>query len=90
MNRMVLRARVSGDGVLHLHLPIGQTEADKEVQVTVEEAAPAFTGNRQPLSASDLLQSGRVGMWAERSDIGDSHEFTRRLREPAQTRRLTP
>ncbi len=85
MKRMVLTARVSSDGVLHLHLPIGQKEADKEVQVTVE-AAPS-SGKGRNLSASDLLYSGLVGMWAERSDIGDSREFARRLREQAQTRR---
>lgn len=85
MKRLVLTTRVSSDGVLHLHLPIGQTEADKEVQVTVE-AAPS-SGKRRSLNACNLLHSGLVGMWAERSDIGDSREFARRLREQAQTRR---
>lgn len=60
--------------------------ADKEVPVMVE-AAPPSLGNRRNLSACDLLHSGLVGMWAERSDIGDSREFARRLREQAQTRR---
>lgn len=40
MNRMVLRSTVSSDGVLHLALPIGIEEANKEVQVTVEAAIP--------------------------------------------------
>ncbi|HTU91635.1 MAG TPA: hypothetical protein VMF69_16245 [Gemmataceae bacterium] len=87
MKRMVVTARVSSDGVLHLHLPVGQTEADKEVQVTVETAVLSPQGNQQTLSACDLLHSGLVGMWAERSDIGDSREFARRLREQAQSRR---
>jgi len=39
------------------------------------------------LTAADLLQSGLVGMWADRTDIGDAREFARRLREHAQTRR---
>ena len=39
------------------------------------------------LTAADLLQSGLVGMWADRTDISDSREFARRLREEAQTRR---
>jgi hypothetical protein len=86
MKRMVVTARVSSDGVLYLHLPVGQTEADKEVQVTVE-AAPSSLGKRRNPSASDLLHSGLVGMWAERKDIGDSRKFARRLREQAQTRR---
>jgi hypothetical protein len=36
MSRIVLKAKVGGDGILHLALSIGKTEADKEVQVTVE------------------------------------------------------
>jgi hypothetical protein len=36
MTRVVAKARVSSDGILHLHLPIGMGEADKEMQVTVE------------------------------------------------------
>jgi hypothetical protein len=38
------------------------------------------------LTAGDLLNSDLIGMWADRTDIGDSREFARRLREQAQTR----
>lgn len=40
MNRIVVKSTVSSDGVLHLALPIGMEEANKEVQVTVEAALP--------------------------------------------------
>lgn len=40
-----------------------------------------------PMTAADLLQSGLVGLWADRTDMGDSREFARRLREQAQTRK---
>ena len=40
MNRMVVKSRVGSDGVLHLALPVGPEEADKEVQVTVESITP--------------------------------------------------
>ena len=40
MNRVVVRSRVGGDGVLHLDLPMGMEVADSDVQVTVESAAP--------------------------------------------------
>ena len=40
MNRMVVKSTVSSDGVLHLALPLGTEEANKEVQVTVESALP--------------------------------------------------
>jgi hypothetical protein len=36
MNRMVVHSRVGTDGVLHLAVPIGEAEADKEVQVTID------------------------------------------------------
>ena len=44
-------------------------------------------GEKRPMTAADLLQSGLVGLWADRADIGDSREFARQLRERAQTRR---
>lgn len=40
MNRMVVTSKVGSDGVLHLALPVGLEEADKEVQITVEPIAP--------------------------------------------------
>ena len=84
MNRVVVKSKVGSDGVLHLDLPIGLEDADREVQVTVEEA-----GTRE-MRATDLLQSDLVGMWEAREDIGDSREFARRLREQAQTRKAQP
>jgi hypothetical protein len=44
MNRIVLKSTVSGDGVLHLALPVGAEEANREVQVTVEPVPPAPEG----------------------------------------------
>jgi hypothetical protein len=38
-------------------------------------------------TAADLLASGLVGIWADRTDIGDSREFARKLRDDAQHRR---
>ena len=36
MNRMVLHLRVGSDGVLHITVPIGEEDADREVQVTID------------------------------------------------------
>jgi len=36
MNRMVLHSRVGSDGVLHITVPIGKEDADREVQVTID------------------------------------------------------
>ena len=57
-----------------------------------ELAATARTPPGEPAgppirTAADLLQSGLVGIWADRSDIGDSREFARRLRYEAEHRR---
>ncbi len=86
ITRITLKSRVGSDGVLHLHLPVGQAEADRDVQITVESIAPVTAAKPPTLTASDLLHSGLVGIWAQRTDIGDSRAFARRLREEAQTR----
>jgi len=41
---------------------------------------------KRPLTASDLLQSNLVGMWANRKEISDSLEFARQLRHTAEHR----
>jgi hypothetical protein len=40
MTRVVMKSRIGKDGVLHLDLPFGAGEADREVQVTVEPNPP--------------------------------------------------
>jgi hypothetical protein len=84
MNRIVVRTKVNSDGVIYLNLPVGTQEAGSDVLVKVE---PVVADAKSALSASDLVRSGLVGMWASRTDIDDNHAFARRLRERAQTRR---
>ena len=81
MVRIIVKSKVGSDGVLHLDLPVGQADADKDVLVTVEPSA------NSPMCAADLLNSGLVGIWAGRTDISDSREYARRLREESQVRR---
>lgn len=40
MNRIIIKSKVSIDGILHLNVPLGLNEADKEVRVTVDPVAP--------------------------------------------------
>ncbi|HBI45736.1 MAG TPA: hypothetical protein DDY78_23220 [Planctomycetales bacterium] len=47
-------------------------------------------GEQAVYTAADLLQSGLVGLWADRDDIGDSREFARRLRRQAENRHEAP
>jgi hypothetical protein len=44
---------------------------------------------RRQLTADALLQSGLVGLWADREDIGDSLDFARKLRKQAEHRRVS-
>jgi hypothetical protein len=44
MNRMVVHSRIGADGVLHLTVPIGKEQADREVEITIAPVAtPAMT-----------------------------------------------
>jgi hypothetical protein len=47
MNRIVVKSKVSRDGILHLSVPIGLDEAEKDVQVTVEPSTPATPMTRE-------------------------------------------
>ena len=40
MKRRVVTSKVGSDGVLHLALPLGVEEADKEIMITVDLAIP--------------------------------------------------
>jgi hypothetical protein len=40
MNRIVVKSRVDGNGILQLTLPLGSADADREVQITVEPVGP--------------------------------------------------
>ena len=42
---------------------------------------------KRPLTASQILRSGLVGLWKDREDIEDSSSYARQLREQAQKRR---
>lgn len=41
----------------------------------------------RPMSGKDLLNSGVVGLWAKRKDIGNSLTYAQKIRAQAQTRR---
>jgi hypothetical protein len=51
MNRIVVKSKVSVDGILHLSVPIGMDEAEKDVQVTVEASTPATPMTREQWGA---------------------------------------
>lgn len=64
------------------NLPV---EIGQQVEIIVLFTLPNEA--KQPkLTAKQLLQSGLVGIWKDRQDIGDSAEYARQLREQAQKR----
>jgi hypothetical protein len=60
--------------LLEAHLPPGPPVVDAEM----ESGAPQRAG--QELVA-ELTANGMIGAWRERTDIGDSVEYARKLRE---------
>ena len=64
---------------------------DEPVDVPVNEPLTLKVESTSPPApsgtAADLLNSGLVGMWKDREDIGDSLEFARKLRKEGETRR---
>ena len=72
MNRIVIKSKVSSDGILHLKLPVGLNEADQEVQVTVEPCTPRPAMSRDAWHA---WVESMAGSWKgdfDRSPQGES------------------
>lgn len=59
MNRMVVHSRIGTDGVLHLAVPVGEADADREVTVTIEPASP-LTMTQDEWQAFVLSTAGSV------------------------------
>jgi hypothetical protein len=74
MDRMVVKSTVSSDGILHLALPVGIEEANREVQVTVEAVPLA------PMSQEEwrelVLSTG--GKWQGEFQRPEQGDFERR------------
>lgn len=55
-----------------------------EIIVLLQPAPPA---PRTRLTVGQMRQSGLIGLWQDRDDIGDSSVYTRQLRQQAQKRK---
>jgi hypothetical protein len=53
---------------------------------TLRDGVDQQNQSKKQMTAADLSNSDLVGMWAGRTDIGNSRDFARQLREKAQTR----
>ena len=82
MDALRIFTTIEADGELRVaNLPLKKGQRVELLVLT--EPSPADTA---PLTASDLLTSGLIGLWADREDLGESTAFARQLREQAQHR----
>ncbi len=73
MQRLIIKLRVGADGVLRVTVPVGEADADREVQLTIEPLSPATKSHQDYL---DFLQA-TAGAWQgdfERPEQGEYEE----------------
>jgi hypothetical protein len=78
MDKIVLKGVVIPDHQLELDLPPDLPPGPVEVEIRQQRIEGVTLGQ--------LLESGLVGLWKDRSDIDDSAGFARRLRRRASRR----
>lgn len=77
-----IQATIERDGEVHLsNLPV---KRGQQVELSIQITSVPVDGPR--LTAQQLLASDLLGMWQDRTDIGDSITYARELREQAQRR----
>lgn len=82
MDALRISTTIEHDGELRLdNLPF---KKGQRVELFVVSAAAPRT--RPFMTAHDLLASPLVGLWAHRSDLGDSLDVARQLRDHVQRR----
>jgi hypothetical protein len=70
MQRLIVKSRVGADGVLRVTVPVGEAEADLEVQLIIEPLPPVEKSHQDYL---DFLQA-TAGAWQgdfERPEQGE-------------------
>jgi hypothetical protein len=60
---------------------------DEPVDLPMDTPLFVFVESKRPMTGKDVLESGLIGLWKDRTDIGDPGEYARQLREQAQNRR---
>jgi hypothetical protein len=83
MDAIRVHAELQRDGELVLKDLPWRRGQRVELIVLPESAGDS---ERKLMTARDLLESGLVGIWKDRDEIGDSSEFARGLREQVQRR----
>ena len=78
------KVTVGRGGLISLRSRALKAGSTAEVIVLIDEEGQQAV--KKPMTGDDLLKSGLVGLWADRTDIGDSLEFARALRKQAERR----
>jgi hypothetical protein len=73
MTRIVLSSKVDNDGVLHLDLQVGKSEANKEVRIIVE-SLPEEAMTQEEWRARVLSTAGKWQGPFERPEQGELEE----------------
>ncbi len=82
MNAIRLKPTIQKNGELHLtNLSV---VAGQQVEVLL--LYDPGSGTKKRLTARRLLNSRLIGLWKDRTDIADSAEYARQLREQVQRR----
>jgi len=83
MEAIRLQKTIERDGEIFLRgLPL---KKGQDVEMIILADAPPVL-KRLRLTARQLLDSGLIGLWQDRTDIVDSAVYARQLREQAQRR----
>jgi hypothetical protein len=80
MATIILQGEITSDGRLNVELPPDIPSGRVEIEIRSSDI--------EGVSLGALLESGLVGLWANRTDISDSVEFARDLRRRASRRNL--
>ncbi|MGC1377256.1 MAG: hypothetical protein WA821_13585 [Anaerolineales bacterium] len=78
------KVTIGRGGLISLRSRALKAGSTAEVIVLVDEEVQEPV--KKPMTGKDLLDSGLVGLWADRTDIGDSLEFAQALRAQAERR----
>jgi hypothetical protein len=78
MATIILQGTITPEGELQVELPDNLPPGPVEVEIRQPEEKGVTLG--------ELLDSGLVGIWENRTDVEDSVEFARQLRRRASRR----
>ncbi len=81
---IILQTDISPQRVLQISLPEDVPAGPAEVVVVIATRQPIQAD--QGSTAADMAASPLFGLWGERTDLGDSQSYARKLRTQAERR----